>query len=132
MSPVRRRPFSGVSHRNRGIALGHRGEDWAAEWYVDNGYEIVARNWRCAEGEIDLLCTQVNPPGCLTLIICEVKARTSNTRGHPLEAVTAAKQRRLRRLATAYLQSQNVYYDHLRFDVAAATRHALHILESAF
>ena len=64
-------------HGNRRIALGHRGEDWAAEWYVDNGYEIVARNWRCANGEIDLLCTQVNPPGCVTLIVCEVKARTS-------------------------------------------------------
>jgi putative endonuclease len=132
MSSVRRRPFSGVSHRNRRIALGHRGEEWAAEWYVDNGYEIVARNWRCAEGEIDLLCTQVNPPGCVTLIICEVKARTSNTRGHPLEAVTPAKQKRLRRLATAYLQSQNVYYDHLRFDVVAVTGQALHVVESAF
>lgn len=126
------RPFPGVSHRNRRIALGHRGEDWAAEWYVDNGYEIVARNWRCAEGEIDILCTQVNPPGCVTLIICEVKAWTSNTCGHPLEAVTPAKQQRLRRLATAYLRSQDVYYDHIRFDVVAVTGQALHVVESAF
>ena len=123
-----------MSHRNRRIALGHRGEDWAAEWYVDNGYEIVARNWRCAQGEIDLLCThrQVEPPGCSTLIVCEVKARTSNSRGHPLEAVTAAKQQRLRRLAAAYLHSQDVYYDHIRFDVVAVTGQALHVVESAF
>jgi putative endonuclease len=121
-----------VTHSNRRIALGHRGEDWAAEWYTDNGYEIVARNWRCAEGEIDILCTQSNPAGCTTLIVSEVKARTSNSRGHPLEAVTPAKQRRLRRLATAYLQSQDVYYDHIRFDVVAVTGQLLHVVESAF
>jgi putative endonuclease len=126
------RPFSGVTHRNRRIALGHRGEDWAAEWYTDNGYEIVARNWRCAQGEIDILCTQLNPAGCTTLIVCEVKARTSNSRGHPLEAVTPAKQRRLRLLATIYLQSQDAYYDHIRFDVVGVTGQQLHVVESAF
>jgi putative endonuclease len=108
------------------------GEQAAAEWYASNGYEVVARNWRCAEGEIDLLCTRRNPAGCSTLVVCEVKARTSNSCGHPLEAVTAAKQRRLRRLALAYLRSQDAIYDHVRFDVAALTRHALHIVESAF
>ena len=121
-----------MSHRNRRIALGHRAEDWAAEWYLENGYEIVARNWRCAQGEIDLLCAQMNPPGCVTLIVCEVKARTSNTRGHPLEAVTPAKQARLRRLAVAYLRSQPARYDHIRFDVAAVTGDSLHVVESAF
>ena len=64
--------------------------------------------------------------------MCEVKARSSNSHGHPLEAVTPAKQRRLRRLAAIYLGGQSVYYDHVRFDVAAADRHALHIFESAF
>jgi Holliday junction resolvase-like predicted endonuclease len=49
-----------------------------------------------------------------------------------LEAVTPAKQQRLRRLATAYLQSQDVYYDHIRFDVVAVTGQALHVVESAF
>ncbi|HWD55708.1 MAG TPA: YraN family protein [Acidimicrobiales bacterium] len=117
---------------NRRIALGHRGEDWAAAWYEENGYSILARNWRCAQGEIDLLCTQLNPAGCVTLVICEVKARTSNTRGHPLEAVTPAKQQRLRRLATAYLASQGAYYDHLRFDVIGVTGQQLHVVEGAF
>jgi putative endonuclease len=116
----------------RRLTLGHMAEDAAAKWYTDHGYRILARNWRCAQGEIDILCARQNPAGCMLLVVCEVKARTSNSHGHPLEAVTPAKQRRLRRLATLYLQSQDVYYDHLRFDVAAATRHALHILESAF
>ncbi len=68
----------------------------------------------------------------MTLVVCEVKTRTSHSHGHPLEAVTPAKQRRLRRLATEYLRSQDTIYDHIRFDVAALTRHALHLVESAF
>jgi putative endonuclease len=114
------------------MILGHMAEDAAASWYTEHGYTVVARNWRCAQGEIDILCTRQNPPGCMTLVVCEVKARSSNSHGHPLEAVTPAKQRRLRRLAVLYLQGQRAYYDHLRFDVAAADRHALHIFESAF
>ncbi len=112
--------------------LGHMGEQAAAEWYVSHGYRVIARNWRCAAGEIDLLCTRQNPAGCMTLVVCEVKTRTSHSHGHPLEAVTPAKQRRLRRLATEYLRNQDMVYDHIRFDVAALTRHALHIVESAF
>ena len=114
------------------MVLGHRAEDAAAHWYVEHGYTVLARNWRCVQGEIDILCTWRNPHGCSTLVVCEVKARSSNSHGHPLEAVTPAKQRRLRRLAVIYLSGQNAHYDHVRFDVAAADRHALHILESAF
>jgi putative endonuclease len=112
--------------------LGHMGEQAVAEWYASHGYRVIARNWRCAAGEIDLLCTRQNPAGCMTLVVCEVKTRTSHSHGHPLEAVTPAKQRRLRRLATEYLRSQDTIYDHIRFDVAALTRHALHLVESAF
>ena len=97
---------------------------WALRF---RGYRIVGRNVRVAGREVDLVARR----GGL-LVICEVKARSSNSHGHPLEAVTAAKQVRLRRLATLFLRSQDEYFDHLRFDVATATRHALHILESAF
>ena len=114
------------------MILGHMAEDAAASWYAKHGYSVLARNWRCVQGEIDILCTCRSPPGCVTLVVCEVKARSSNSHGHPLEAVTPAKQRRLRRLAAIYLEGQNVYYDHVRFDVAAADRDALHIFESAF
>jgi putative endonuclease len=117
---------------NRRIALGHRGEDWAAEWYADNGYEILARNWRHAEGEIDIVCGTVDEAGCTVLVVCEVKARTSNSHGHPLEAVTPAKQHRLRRLAGAYLRTQGVHFDHVRFDVVGVTGQALHVVEDAF
>jgi putative endonuclease len=112
--------------------LGHMGEQAAAEWYESHGYRVLARNWRCATGEIDLVCTRQNPAGCMTLVVCEVKTRTTHSHGHPLEAVTPAKQRRLRRLATEFLRGQDTIYDHIRFDVVALTRHALHVVESAF
>jgi putative endonuclease len=112
--------------------LGHTGEQAAAEWYEAHGYHVIVRNWRCAAGEIDLLCMRQSPAGCVTLVVCEVKTRSSLSHGHPLEAVTPAKQRRLRRLAIEYLRSQDTVYEHIRFDVVALTRHGLDIVESAF
>lgn len=116
-------------HRN---SLGHRGEQVVAEWYTQHGYRVLARNWRCGQGEIDLLFARAETPSCTTLVVCEVKARTSHSYGHPLEAVTPTKQRRLRRLAVAYLQSQDRHYEHVRFDVAGVTGRALHVVEDAF
>ena len=79
-------------------AAGSAGEDRAADWYRAAGYEVLARNWRCAEGELDLVVAR---PG--ELVFCEVKTRTSDRFGLPAEAVTAAKQRRLRLLAARFL-----------------------------
>ena len=75
-----------------------RGEGLAAEWYVEHGYDVVARNWRCREGEIDLVVA-----GHGAVVFCEVKARSSDRYGLPAEAVTPAKQRRLRQLAARFL-----------------------------
>ena len=88
------------------------------------------RNWRCAAGEIDLLCAG---DGAAPLVVCEVKARSRTRHGHPLEAVTPAKQRRLRRLAAAYLRSQDRRYDRdpLRRGRGARAR-TLHVVEGAF
>ena len=86
----------------RNAALGRFGEERAAAHYRAHGYAVLERNWRCAAGEIDLICARGR-----TLVVCEVKARSRTTHGHPLEAVTPAKQRRLRRLAAAYLRSQD-------------------------
>jgi len=61
-----------------------------------------------------------------------VKARTRTTHGHPLEAVTRAKQLRLRRLAAAYLRSQDRRWAEVRFDVATVLGRTLHIVEGAF
>jgi putative endonuclease len=101
--------------------LGTRGEDAAAAWYKSASYEILARNWRCAEGELDVVA---HSEAVDVLVFCEVKTRTSGEFGSPFEAVTAAKQRRVRKLATRWLRSEGrsgPRYERIRFDVAAVT-----------
>ncbi len=108
--------------------LGRRGERLAAQWYRDHGYELVDRNWRCAEGELDLVLRR-GP----IVVFCEVKARTTLRFGHPAEAVTPAKQARIHRLALRWL------FDHRisrrvrrRFDVAAVVGSRVSVIEGAF
>jgi putative endonuclease len=116
------------AHRQR---LGALGEDRAADWYRAAGYEVIARNWRCAEGELDLV---VALPG--ELVFCEVKTRTSDRFGVPAEAVTAAKQRRLRTLAARFLAEHPLPDAQgarsLRFDVVAVTGPAVDVIQAAF
>jgi len=97
--------------------LGADGEDLAARWYEARGYRIVARNWRCPLGEIDLIAVRG-----ATLAVVEVKTRRSAVHGSPAHAVGPAKQARLRRLAAAWLATGGPRrrYD-LRFDVVAVT-----------
>lgn len=77
---------------------GARGED-LAEYHLESvGAIVVDRNWHCRDGEIDLVARDGD-----TLVFCEVKLRTGRGFGDPLEAVTAAKVARLRRLAARWL-----------------------------
>ncbi|MGH9027734.1 MAG: YraN family protein [Acidimicrobiia bacterium] len=95
-------------------ALGVGGEELVAGWYESRGYGVIDRNWRCADGEIDLV---IRGPG--VLVFCEVKTRTSKTFGVPAEAVTAAKARRIRRLAAQWLSARRMRAPEVRFDVAS-------------
>jgi putative endonuclease len=76
------------------IALGRAGEDLAVDYLRSAGYRLVARNWRCRAGEIDVI---VEGPGVTVFV--EVKTRSGTGYGSPLEAVTPVKLARLRRLA---------------------------------
>lgn len=101
-----------------------------AAWYESQGYEVVARNWRSRQGEIDLIARRSG-----VLAICEVKTRSSRAFGEPFEAVTRAKQARLRRLAAEWLRSgsgpdRRTY--EIRFDVASVLGPAIEVLEGAF
>ena len=108
--------------------LGPAGEDLAAEWYAGRGWRIVARNWRSGRtGELDVVALKGG-----VLAVCEVKARTSVAFGTPLEAVTPAKQARIRRLAAAYLAASGVRASQVRFDVAAVLDGRLEVVEDAF
>lgn len=78
--------------------LGQRGEAVAAAHLRRIGMQVVARNWRCRQGELDVVALDGDQ-----LVVVEVKARRSLGQGHPAEAVTAAKAARLRRLSAAFL-----------------------------
>jgi putative endonuclease len=96
-------------------ALGAAGEERVARWYVASGYQVVDRNWRCREGELDLVVARGHD-----LVFCEVKTRRSTAFGAPVEAVTTTKQRRLRVLASRWLAAHpEVHARNLRFDVAS-------------
>jgi putative endonuclease len=109
--------------RDRGIA----GEERAAAWYEAAGYEILARNWRCRDGEIDLIAA-LGP----CVVFCEVKARSSAAFGLPAEAVTRVKQQRLRRLAARWLDESGRRPREIRFDVAAILGDDLDVITDAF
>ncbi|MEO7428113.1 MAG: YraN family protein [Acidimicrobiales bacterium] len=112
---------------DRRRALGAAGEARAAAWYEANGYEVVARNWRCRDGELDLVVRRGRQ-----LVFVEVKARTTDRFGIPAEAVTSAKQRRLRGLAARYLADTDTRASGLRFDVVAILGGELEVIEAAF
>jgi putative endonuclease len=112
--------------------LGNAGEDAVAAWYEGSGYRVVERNWRCREGELDLVVSRG-----ATIVFCEVKTRISTRFGAPVESVTATKQRRLRVLAARWLAAHEAPRRALRFDVASVTRApdgslTVDVLEAAF
>ncbi len=111
----------------RRLQLGADGEALAAQWYVAHGYEVVERNWRCRDGEIDLIARRGR-----SVVFCEVKTRTTAAFGMPAEAVTPAKQRKLRALAAAWLEHAPFRPREIRFDVAAVLAGDVEIIEAAF
>jgi len=92
--------------------LGKRGEDAAAAYLERIGMHVIERNWRSGRGEIDIVALDGD-----VLVLCEVKTRTSGRAGSPEEAVSPAKQRRLVRLAEAYLAHAGGDTCPVRFDV---------------
>lgn len=104
-----------MSDRRR--ALGAAGEDTAAAWYRAAGYEVLDRNWRCREGELDLVVARSG-----VVVFCEVKTRRGDTFGAPAEAVTRDKQLRIRRLAIRWLAERGERAPTIRFDVASVRK----------
>jgi putative endonuclease len=110
--------------------LGAAGELRAARWYEAQGFEVLDRNWRTRTGEIDLLVRRGGPGG--VLVVCEVKTRSSLAFGHPAEAVTPVRQRRLRALAAEWLRANGPHRGEVRFDVAAVLPGSIEVVEAAF
>lgn len=96
------------------LRTGERGEDLAKRYLESHGLVVLDRNWRCQEGELDLVATDRR-----TLIICEVKTRTGTAFGTPAEAVTEEKANRIRRLARRWRAAHRLGWCKERFDIIA-------------
>ncbi len=111
--------------RNR--ARGAWGEQQVVGWYQRAGFDVVDRNWRCAVGELDVVAVRER-----LVVFCEVKARATEAFGSPALAVGPAKQRRIRRLAAAWLAAHGLRGVEVRFDVAVVVGVRVEVLEGAF
>jgi len=119
------------------VARGKWAEDVVSRWYQQHGYVIVARNWRCKRGELDVVAFKDG-----VLVVCEVKARASNAFGTPAEAVTPTKQLKVRRATADFRASMRESNDEIaslvniartvRFDVACVLGTQLEMLEDIF
>jgi putative endonuclease len=113
-------------------ALGLFGEVLVADAYQHAGYSVLERNWRNANGELDLIVVRDG-----TVVFCEVKTRSGSGFGSPAEAVTKDKRERIRSLAAQWLADHKGTAKQLRFDVAAVSVHPgaeteIEIIEGAF
>ena len=102
------RPPSAVS--------GRRAENIAAAHLEAMGLRVVARNWRRPEAELDIVADDGG-----TCVFVEVRSRTGEDHGHPLEAITPHKRARVIRAARLYLDQETPAASGYRFDVVAVT-----------
>lgn len=86
---------------NARTALGRFGEDVAVRHLAQAGLTVLERNWRCREGELDVVALDGD-----VLAVCEVKTRAEGGFQHPAQAITEAKADRLRRLAQRWLDER--------------------------
>jgi putative endonuclease len=99
--------------------LGRAGEEHAVRFLQAGGLQVLDRNWRCREGEIDVVAREGD-----ALVVVEVKTRSGRSHGSAMEAVGPVKLARLRRLACRWLAAQNQSFDSVRIDVVALERFA--------
>lgn len=109
--------------------LGQKGEEIARKALEKDGYRIIEKNFRCKQGEIDIIAEKKG-------VVCfiEVKARSSESFGLPEEAVTIWKQRRLLAAAYVYLEKKKIKSKDLRFDIVSVDlkNEKARILKNAF
>ena len=108
-------------------ARGQRAEQRAVVELRRRGYRIVERNFRCRLGEIDVVARDGD-----ALVFVEVRSRADGQRGSAEETVNPAKQRRIARVAAAYLAARQPEFDSCRFDVVGITGERVTVLVDAF
>ena len=117
--------FATIAHRVRQwtkpATLGQRGERAAARYLRKQKYVIVARSARDKAGELDIVAVDGRAEGGRTVVFVEVKTRSGDSAGQPIEAVDDDKQQRLTRLALRYLKRHDLLEYRWRFDIVGVT-----------
>jgi len=108
------------------LSLGDQGEEAVADWYRRAGYRVLDRNWRCFEGELDIVARKGR-----TTVVCEVKTRRSDSFIDTALAISPAKQARVRTAAFRWLE-ENRSTGRVRFDVALVVAGRVQMIEAAF
>ena len=104
-----------MSHKNKNIEIGKKGEDMAAEYLMQLNYRILERNYRSGRIEIDIIALKDNK-----LIFVEVKTRTGKAYGLPEEAVDDVKQESMEACAESYILDYG-WERNIRFDIIAVS-----------
>lgn len=93
-------------------SIGNFGEDEAVKYLIKNKYKILARNFSCKLGEIDIIAKDKD-----VLVFVEVKSRTNSKYGHPADAIGFYKKKKIINTAKYYLMKENLKNEFCRFDV---------------
>lgn len=107
--------------------IGSSYERLAGKYLEEHGYEVLEYNFRCSQGEIDIVANDGE-----YLIFCEVKYRKDNKKGSPLEAVTPAKRQKISKTAMYYVATRNQTDKPCRFDVVGITGDKIELVKNAF
>ncbi|MEG1751548.1 MAG: YraN family protein [Clostridia bacterium] len=107
--------------------FGTYGEKIAQKYLIKNEFEIIQMNFKCVIGEIDIIAVDKK-----YLVFVEVKCRTSDKFGRPCEAVTYAKQKKIRRIAELYLKKIGALNALVRFDVIEILGKEINHIKNAF
>ncbi len=99
---------------NKDLSLGRKGEEVTSSFLEKSGYKIISRNYKTKLGEIDIIASDKD-----TICFIEVKTRNSERFGSPFEAVSAAKQRKISRVALGFLKERSLLDRRARFDVVS-------------
>ena len=94
--------------------LGQYGEDKACSYLESHNYKIIERNFRCRQGEIDIIAKDLSKN---ELVFVEVKTRLRFNYGTPSQSVTSIKQRHILNVAKYYLYKNSITDTFIRFDV---------------
>lgn len=115
-------PFGRSGSKNDSSSLGRRGEGLAVKFLKDLGMKILARNYSCRGGEIDIIALDESTKkstGWPTVVFAEVKTRTSDSVVGPESAVDFHKRRKIEKVASYYLAGRDDGEHAWRFDVIA-------------